>query len=102
MKEEVRIMTTNKTMKDMASIIKEIKEFEDMKKALTKEVDKLKAECIEFMEAESIDEIVTDEGKVTYREVVSKRFDSTSFKKEYLKLYEEYLKLTTNMRFTCN
>ena len=36
-------MTTNKTMKDMASIIKEIKEFEDMKKALTKEVDKLKA-----------------------------------------------------------
>lgn len=95
-------MTTNKTMKDMASIIKEIKEFEDMKKALTKEVDKLKAECIEFMEAESIDEIVTDEGKVTYREVVSKRFDSTSFKKEYLKLYEEYLKLTTNMRFTCN
>lgn len=95
-------MTTNKTMKDMASIIKEIKEFEDMKKALTKEVDKLKAECIEFMEAEGIDEIVTDEGKVTYREVVSKRFDSTSFKKEYLKLYEEYLKLTTNMRFTCN
>ena len=72
-------MTTNKTMKDMASIIKEIKEFEDMKKALTKEVDKLKAECIEFMEAEGIDEIVTDEGKVTYREVVSKRFDSTSF-----------------------
>ena len=54
------------------------------------------------MEAEGIDEIVTDEGKVTYREVVSKRFDSTSFKKEYLKLYEEYLKLTTNMRFTCN
>ena len=95
-------MTTNKTMKDMASIIKEIKEFEDMKKALTKEVDKLKAACIEFMEAEGIDEIVTDEGKVTYREVVSKRFDSTSFKKEYLKLYEEYLKLTTNMRFTCN
>lgn len=95
-------MTTNKTLKDMATIIKEIKEYEEMKKALTAEVDKLKAECIEWMEEQGVDEVVTDNGKVTYREVISKRFDSTSFKKEYLKLYEEYLKQTINMRFTCN
>lgn len=95
-------MATNKTLKDMATIIREIKEYEELKKALAAEVDKLKDECIEWMEEQGLDEIVTDTGKVTYREVVSKRFDSTSFKKEYLKLYEEYLKQTTNMRFTCN
>lgn len=95
-------MANNKTLKDMATIIKELKEYEEMKKALTAEVDKLKAECIEFMEDQGVDELVTENGKVTYREVISKRFDSTSFKKEYLKLYEEYLKQTINMRFTCN
>lgn len=91
-----------KTLKDIAQVIKEIKEYEEMKKALTAEVNKLKEECIAYMEAEGVDEVLTDEGKVTYREVLSKRFDTTSFKKEYLKLYEEYTKQTSNMRFTCN
>ena len=94
-------MTTNKTLKDMATIIKEIKEYEDMKKALTAEVEKLKEEAIEYMDEHGVDEVVTDAGKITYREVISKRFDSTNFKKDYLKLYEEYLKQTINMRFTC-
>ncbi len=91
-----------RTLKDVAGIIKEIKEYEEMKKALAAEVDKLKAECIEYMEEQGVDEVVTDEGKVTYREVISKRFDSTSFKKDFLDIYEAYLRATKNMRFTCN
>ncbi len=91
-----------RTLKDVATIIKELKEYEEMKKALSKEIDELKAECIEWMELQGVDEVVTDEGKVTYREVISKRFDTTSFKKDFLDIYEEYLKLTSSMRFTCN
>lgn len=94
--------TTIKTIEDIANIIKEIKEFEAMKKALVEEMDKLKDECIEYMEAQGVDEVVTDEGKVTYREVISNRFDSTAFKKsEWAELYKMYTKQTTNMRFTC-
>lgn len=92
----------NKTLKEMGAIIKEIKEYEEMQKALKTEVEKLKQECIEYMEDQGVDEVLTDEGKITYREVISKRFDSTSYKKEYLKLYESYMKQTASMRFTCN
>ncbi len=95
-------MKTTKTLKDMAAIIKDIKEYEEMKKSLSAEVEKLKAECIEWMSQQDVDEIVTDEGKVTYREVLAKRFNSTDFKKDYLALYEQYVRITSNMRFTCN
>ncbi len=91
-----------KTLKDMANIIQEIKEYEELKRSLALEVEKLKKECIEWMEEQGIDEVVTDAGKVTYREVLSKRFNSTDFKKDYLALFEQYVTLTSNMRFTCN
>ena len=89
-------------MKNIGELIRQIKEYEEIKKELMTEVDKLKAECIEYMSDEGIDEVVTDEGKITYREVLGKRFDTTAFKKEYLKLYEEYTRQTVSMRFTCN
>jgi len=95
-------MTTNKTIADMAQIIKEIKEFEEMKKSLMAEIEQLKDECIAWMADQGVDEILADTGKVTYREVISKRFDSTAFKKDFADIYAEYTKQTSNMRFTCN
>lgn len=94
-------MTANK-IKDMAQIIREIKEFNEMQDALKKEVDALKQEAIEYLEEHEIDEYNCDAGKVTYREVLSKRFDSTSFKKDFQDIYDEYTRPTKSMRFTCN
>lgn len=94
-------MTANK-IKDMAQIIKEIKEFNEMQEALKKEIDTLKQEAIEYLEEHEIDEYNCDTGKVTYREVLSKRFDSTSFKKDFQDIYDEYTRPTKSMRFTCN
>ena len=73
-----------------------------MLEQLKKEVEQLKAQAIEYLAENGIDEVTTPEGKVTYREVLSKRFDSTSFKKDFLDVYEEYTKLTSSMRFTLN
>lgn len=83
-------------------IIKEIKEYQQMQEQLKSEIEKLKADAIEYLDQNQIDEYLCDEGKITYRQVISNRFDSTSFKKDFGDVYEEYLKKTSNMRFTCN
>lgn len=92
-----------KTMKatNINNIIKEIKEYQAMQEALKAEIEALKADAVEYLKANDIDEYMCDEGKVTYREVISNRFDSTSFKKDFADVYEEYIRKTSSMRFTC-
>lgn len=83
-------------------VIKEIKEYQAMQDELKKQIEALKADAIEYLQANEIDEFLCDEGKVTYREVISNRFDSTSFKKDFADVYSEYTKKSSSMRFTCN
>ena len=80
------------------TIIKEIKEYQAMQDDLKKQIDLLKADAINYLNEHDIDEYI----KVTYREVISKRFDSTAFKKDFADVYAEYTKQTCSMRFTCN
>jgi len=83
--------------------LKELKEYSDMMTALKAEIEKLQDECKEYMTENNLDEVISDDGiKATYREVISNRFDSTSFKKDFADIYSEYTKKTSSMRFTCN
>lgn len=91
--------TTNTT--NIKDVIKEIKEHQAMQDELKKQIDELKEEAIEWLDENELDEILTDEGKITYREVISKRFNSTAFKKDFADIYDEYTTKTSNMRFTC-
>ena len=84
------------------AVIKEIKEYQSMQKELEKQIDELKAEAIEYLNENEIQEFLCDDGKITYREVISKRFASTEFKKLHKDLYEAFTKATSSMRFTCN
>lgn len=93
------------TMKNtnINATLKELKEYNDMMTALKAEIEKLQTECKEYMTANNLDEVISDDGiKATYREVISNRFDSTSFKKDFADIYSEYTKKTSSMRFTCN
>lgn len=92
--------TTNKTT-NIKEVIKEIKEYQAMQDELKKQINELKEEAIEWLDENELDEILTDEGKITYREVISKRFNSTAFKKDFADIYDEYTTKTSNMRFTC-
>ena len=83
-------------------VIKELKEYQDMQDALKVEIEKLKAEAIEYLDQNEIDEYTCTDGKVTYREVLSNRFLATEFKKVHADLYEAFTKKTSSMRFTCN
>lgn len=92
--------TTNTTT-NIKDVIKEIKEYQAMQDELKKQINELKEEAIEWLDENELDEILTDEGKITYREVISKRFNSTAFKKDFADIYDEYATQTSNMRFTC-
>lgn len=93
--------TTNKTTTNIKDVIREIKEYQAMQDELKKQINELKEEAIEWLDENEVDEILTDEGKITYREVISKRFNSTAFKKDFADIYDEYTTQTSNMRFTC-
>ena len=100
-RKEVIIMTTTNKTTNIKEVIKEIKEYQAMQEELKKQINELKEEAIEWLDENEIDEILTDEGKITYREVISKRFNSTQFKKDFADIYDEYTTQTSNMRFTC-
>lgn len=89
-------------MRTIRDAVKEYKSYAELKEMLTAEMDKLKDEMVNYMLVHGIDEIVTDDGKATYREVSSKRMNSTRFKRDYGELYDSYLRITNSMRFTFN
>ena len=89
-------------MTSINEVIRELKEYEEIKEQLANEIEQLKAQAIEYLKEHDMDEVVTDDGKVTYREVIAKRFDTTSFKKDFMDVYEAYTKQTSMMRFTLN
>lgn len=83
--------------------MRELKEMTEMLEETKAMVTALEDEIKEYMKANSLDEVVTDDGKATWREVISNKFDSTAFKKsEWGELYKEFTKQTTYKRFTFN
>ena len=87
---------------EINEIIRQIKEYQELQDQVKTQLEALKAEAIDYLNDENVDEILTDEGKITYREVISNRFDSTAFKRVHADLFEAFSKKTSNMRFTCN
>ena len=53
-----------------------------------------------YMKLYSLEELTGNNGeKVIYVEVISKRFNTKEFKKQFESLYNSYLKTTKNYRF---
>lgn len=91
-----------KTTTNINEAIRQIKEYQDLQEQVKAEIEALKAECVEYLDEHATDEYLCDEGKITYREVLSNRFQSTEFKKIHGDLYKAFTKQTASMRFTCN
>lgn len=89
-------------MNNINTIIKELKEYQELEIQLKSQIEELKTQAIELLLAEGLDEFTCNEGKITYREVISSRFATTQFKKLYGELYKAFTTQTTAMRFTCN
>ena len=91
------------TNERMNKVLADLKEYGRMKKELEAEISKLQDECKKYMTDHELSELFNDDNSIVARdtEVISNRFDTTSFKKsEWSELYQEYLKKITSMRFT--
>jgi len=80
--------------------VKELKELKLMQEEVQAEItaieDRLKAE----MTAQNVTELHAGIFKVRWVEVTSNRFDTTSFKKIYADLYNQFLRKTNSRRFS--
>lgn len=93
------------TQERINQLLAELKEYGEMKKELDKQIKELQAECKVYMTENQLSELFNDNKSISvrYTEVISEKFDSTSFKKsEWGELYKEYCKKVTSMRFTLN
>lgn len=85
---------------ELTKKVRELKELKAMQDELQMEItaieDILKAE----MTAQNVDELQVDVFKIRWTPVKSNRFDSTSFKKIYSDLYNQFTKVIETKRFS--
>lgn len=89
--------------KDINATMKELKEMTELLEETKAEIEALQDEVKAYMAENEVDEVIGAEGeKATFRKVISNRFDSTSFKKDFMDVYKAYTKKTEYKRFTFN
>lgn len=92
-------------MDNMTSTIKELKTYLQLKKELEAQIKALEDQIKSYMTNNGLQELMTDDMMTVcrYKEVISKRFDTTAFKKsEWAELYDEFTTESSSMRFTVN
>ena len=94
-------MKTTKTAAEIMNIMAELASYTEMMDELKLQVESLQDEVKQYMTETGTDEVIGMNGeKATWRGVISNRFDSTAFKKDFLDIYKEYTKRTEYKRFT--
>lgn len=78
----------------------EIRALESEVKRLQEQIDSIKNEIKSEMEKRNVDEIKTSLFSISYKDVISNRFDTTAFKKDNAEIYNYYLKESVSRRFT--
>lgn len=96
------ILRRNKYMNEyyIQSLLKNLKHLNMEREKLDQLIKEHQNELRAYMIAENISELVGSCGeRVIYTEVISKRFNTKEFKKQFESLYNSYLKTTKNYRF---
>ena len=79
--------------------MREYSELKRMEEEIKGELDRVKAELIEYMQLEDIDTLQGVEHKATYKAITSSRLDSKALKLDHPEIIDKYSKATTSMRF---
>lgn len=85
---------------EMVSKVEQLKELEALIREAEAEAEQLKDEIKAEMAKQSKEEMNVGRYIVRWTNVVSNRFDSTTFKKEMTELYNRYIKQTESRRFS--
>lgn len=92
-------MSSTNTFKEF---INTLKTLEAQIAELQSEADAIKDLIKEELTNEGIEETFVGDYKIVYKDVISNRFDSTTFKKTYGELYKQFTKQTSYKRLTIN
>ena len=85
---------------ELTNRVQELKELKMMAKELEEEISTTEDEIKAEMTARDTSEIMLDMFKISWKEVVSNRFDSKAFKATHAELYSQYTKPVTTKRFS--
>lgn len=82
------------------SVMRNLKKLEIAKENLNKQIKECEDEIKDFMLMYDIEELYGTNGeRCLYKEILSRRFDLTAFKRSFADLYNSYLKNTKSLRF---
>ena len=90
------------TSKDILSRVTELKELEQMQKEINAEMEGIKDEIKQEMQARETQEMTSGVFTIRYKPVMAKRFDTTAFKTSHKELYDRYTVEKESLRFTVN
>lgn len=86
-------------MCDYNKIFKEIAICRNTEAEAKARREELEAQIKAYMLAEDLTELIGEEHRALYTEVVSNKFDTTKFKKKLPELAKQFMKTTSYMRF---
>ena len=86
--------------KNIKDVLNDLEDLIMMKSDLDAEIKKMESQVKEYMAQEQMDVLYGDKDqKVTYREIISNRFNTTLFKKEYGELYAQFQRPVRSFKF---
>ncbi len=88
------------TNTEMLKQIQELNEWEEILEGAKKQADAIRDSIKAEMEAQEVEELECGTYIIRYTSVISNRFDTTSFKRQYNEIYKQYTKQVASKRFT--
>ncbi|MBE6529385.1 MAG: hypothetical protein E7680_02130 [Ruminococcaceae bacterium] len=85
---------------EITAKVEQLKEWEALLEEAQEQVETLRDDIKAEMLARETEEMQCGAYIVRWTSVLSNRFDSTAFKKEYAQLYKEYTKQVASKRFS--
>lgn len=89
-----------RSIEELTEKVHELRGLEMTISSLETRLSILKDEIKEEMEERSVEELVGDDWKVTWKSYTSSRFDQGNFKAIHPDLYEEFKTISESRRFT--
>lgn len=80
--------------------VTKLKSLEEQMKNIEAEMEAIKSELKSDMEEKGVDEVETAKYTIRWKAVESNRFDTAKFKKEFIELYNKYIRKSVSKRLT--
>ena len=88
------------TKNEIVALIETMNNYDELAAKAKAKADAIRDALKEEMMERGLEEMEAGTYIVRYTNIISNRFDSTTFKRQYADLYKDFTKQTTSRRFT--